>query len=78
MKSNRGSGLGKNMLQFIEDLCQQHKIKKIWLTVNKHNKNSIEWYFQMGFTNTGPIVQDIGGGFEMDDFRMEKTLDKYS
>jgi ribosomal protein S18 acetylase RimI-like enzyme len=76
LKSNRGSGLGKKMLQFIEDLCQQRKIKKIWLTVNKHNRYSIKWYSQMGFTNTGSVIQDIGAGFEMDDFRMEKTLDK--
>lgn len=74
LKSKRGSGLGKKMLQFIEALCQQRSIQKIWLTVNKHNSHSIEWYTQMGFINTGPIVQDIGGGFLMDDFRMEKSI----
>jgi len=74
LKSDRGCGLGKKMLQFIEYLCQQRKIKKIWLTVNKHNSHSIEWYSRMGFTNIGPIVQDIGGGFVMDDFIMEKSI----
>ena len=73
-KSDRECGLGKQMLKFAEDLCRQRKIKKIWLTVNKHNKHSIEWYSRMGFTNTGPIIQDIGGGFVMDDFKMEKTI----
>jgi len=29
----------------------------------------------MDFTNIGPIVQDIGGGFVMDDFRMEKDIE---
>ena len=73
-KSNRGCGLGKQMLKFVEEVCRQRSIKKIWLIVNKNNKHSIEWYSKMGFTNTGPIVQDIGGGFVMDDFRMEKDV----
>jgi ribosomal protein S18 acetylase RimI-like enzyme len=75
LKSDRGCGLGKHMLKFVEELCRQRRIKKIWLTVNKNNKHSIEWYSRMGFTNNGPIVQDIGGGFVMDDFKMEKTIE---
>ena len=73
-KSDRGHGLGKQMLEFTEELCRQRSIKKIWLTVNRHNRHSIEWYSRMGFTNIGSIVQDIGGGFIMDDFRMEKDI----
>ena len=73
-KSDRGCGLGKQMLEFTEALCRQRKIKKIWLTVNKNNKHSIEWYTQMGFTNHGSVIQDIGGGFVMDDFQMEKNI----
>jgi len=46
----------------------------MWLTVNKNNSHSIAWYSRMGFTNAGPILQDIGGGFVMDDFRMEKSI----
>lgn len=72
--SVRGLGLGKQALQFVEELCHQRGITKIWLTVNKHNANSIAWYIRMGFKNTEPIVQDIGGGFIMDDFKFEKTI----
>ncbi|WP_415406123.1 GNAT family N-acetyltransferase [Sulfurovum sp. CS9] len=73
-KSDRSCGLGKQMLEFVEELCRQRRIKKIWLTVNKNNRHSIEWYSRMGFINNGPIVQDIGGGFVMDDFKMEKVI----
>jgi ribosomal protein S18 acetylase RimI-like enzyme len=73
-KSRRGSGLGKQMLQFVERLCKKRKIRQIWLTVNKHNTHSIEWYLRMGFTNKEAIVQDIGAGFVMDDFLMEKFI----
>jgi len=74
-KSDRSCGLGKQMLVFVEELCRQRRIKKIWLTVNRYNKHSIEWYSQMGFINNGSIVQDIGGGFVMDDFKMEKAIE---
>lgn len=70
VKSARGRGLGKQALGFVEDLCRQRGIKTIWLTVNKNNAHSIAWYVRMGFANAGPILQDIGGGFVMDDFKM--------
>jgi ribosomal protein S18 acetylase RimI-like enzyme len=68
--------LGKEMLRFVEDLCRERGIEKIWLTVNKNNADSVAWYSRMGFKNVGPIVQDIGGGFVMDDFRFEKTIER--
>ena len=73
-RSDRGYGLGKQMLEFAEALCRQRRIKKIWLTVNRNNRHSIEWYTQMGFINHEPVIQDIGGGFVMDDFQMEKAI----
>jgi ribosomal protein S18 acetylase RimI-like enzyme len=72
--SARGHGLGKRMLQFIEGLCRKRGLKTLWLTVNKNNVNSIAWYSRMGFQNAGSVVQNIGGGFAMDDFRLEKTV----
>ena len=70
----RGLGIGKQMLAHVEDLCRQRGITRIWLTVNRHNEASIDWYDRMGFRTAGPIVQDIGGGFVMDDHMMEKTI----
>jgi diamine N-acetyltransferase len=73
-KSGRGRGLGRRMLSFAEEICRERRIKTLWLTVNKQNTDSIAWYIRMGFRNAGPIVQDIGAGFVMDDYRMEKTV----
>jgi GNAT superfamily N-acetyltransferase len=72
--SVRGCGLGKSMLQFVEELCRKRGFKTVWLTVNKYNANSIAWYLRMGFLNAGSVVQDVGGGFVMDDFRLAKTI----
>jgi len=73
-KSARGRGLGQKMLEFMENLCRHRNIKKIWLTVNKNNSHAISWYSRMGFINTASLIQDIGEGFVMDDYRMEKTI----
>jgi len=75
-KSKRGQHLGKSTLRFVERLCLKRGIRLLWLTVNKNNADSIAWYIRMGFRNVGPTIQDIGGGFVMDDFRLEKTINK--
>lgn len=73
-RSVRGSGLGRTMLNFAETVCREHGFSRLWLTVNKNNTASIEWYLRSGFKNSGSIVMDIGNGFVMDDYRMEKAI----
>ncbi len=74
LKELRGRGIGKDMLDFIENICRERGIRTIRLTVNKNNTGSINWYTGRGFVNAGPIVQDIGRGFVMDDNILEKTI----
>jgi ribosomal protein S18 acetylase RimI-like enzyme len=73
-KQSRGLGIGKSALRLAEAVCRKRGLRAIRLTVNKHNIRSIRWYEHMGFTNSGPTVRDIGGGFLMDDFLMEKPV----
>ncbi len=73
-KSNRGSGFGKESVEFIEKFCGQNGIRTIWLTVNRENVDSIAWYERQGFRITGKVAYDIGKGFVMDDYKMEKSL----
>jgi GNAT superfamily N-acetyltransferase len=70
----RGRGLARAAVEHAEALCRQRDISRLWLTVNKNNRDSIAAYERMGFSNVGPTVQDIGAGFVMDDFIMEKRL----
>src|SRR6056297_3612771 len=72
LRSERGRGYGKAALKFIETKARNLGSKKIKLTVNKNNSNSIKAYEKMGFINVQSIVQDIGNGFVMDDFVLEK------
>ncbi|MGA7723137.1 MAG: GNAT family N-acetyltransferase [Ignavibacteriaceae bacterium] len=72
--SERGMGYGKKALKFLEELARGKNINKISLTVNKNNVKSIAAYERMGFKNLGSIVMDIGGGFIMDDYKMERII----
>jgi len=72
--SHRGRGYGKKTIQFTEKLAKEKGARKIVLTVNKNNMNTIRAYERMGFKNLGSIIQEIGDGFIMDDYKMEKTV----
>lgn len=71
-KPARGLGLARAALDLAEATCRRRGLRELWLTVNKRNASSIAWYEKMGFVKAGSVVQDIGGGFVMDDYRMKK------
>ena len=48
--------------------------RKWYLTVNKYNYGSIAVYEKRGFKKVKDLVTDIGNGFIMDDYVMEKEL----
>lgn len=73
-KSVRGKGIGKAALKFLEEQTRGADLNKIRLTVNKYNSNSIAAYEKMGFKNIKAVVQDIGGGYVMDDYVLEKSI----
>ena len=72
--SRRARGYGKRAVQFVEALARERGLRKIVLTVNKNNTGAIRAYEKIGFRNVGSLVQDIGSGFVMDDYAMEKTV----
>ena len=73
-KSKRGRGIASQALEFIKNIAFENKLVKITLTVNKNNVGPLAAYQKLGFVNKGSIVQDIGGGFIMDDYKMELKL----
>ena len=70
----RGKGLAKQAVLYLEQLCRQQAKKSIWLTVNKNNTASIAAYKKMEFQVVSAQQQDIGNGFVMDDYIMEKIV----
>nr|WP_298718949.1 GNAT family N-acetyltransferase [uncultured Steroidobacter sp.] len=71
--SARGTGTGRRCMEFIEGLARRRGLTLLWLTVNKGNP-AVQAYQKLGFRIAADLVMDIGGGFVMDDYRMEKAL----
>jgi GNAT superfamily N-acetyltransferase len=74
LQTERGRGTGRRALEFIERTATGLALDYLSLTVNKENP-SVVTYQRWGFKVVEAIVTDIGGGFVMDDFRMEKPVD---
>ena len=73
-KDYRGKGVARSFLNKVISLCIEYRFDKIRLTVNKYNENSIAVYKKMGFETMDSVKTDIGNGFFMDDFVMERIL----
>jgi GNAT superfamily N-acetyltransferase len=73
LAAHRKSGAGRESLAMIERMARERGATHLWLTVNKGNP-SVRAYERLGFQIAEAIVMDIGGGFVMDDYRMEKAI----
>lgn len=71
---HRGHGYARQVIDFIEAQARHEHLPCIALMVNKHNTGSVEAYKKLGFTITGSMMTDVGQGFFMDDYRMEKKV----
>lgn len=68
----RKMGIATELLKRLE--ADYPAAKKWYLTVNRHNDGPIAVYEKRGFRKTRTQVADIGNGFVMDDYIMEKDL----
>lgn len=71
----RGLGFGRRAAGFVEELAKDLGKPAITLTVNKHNSDSIAAYSRWGFRIIDEVVTDIGSGFVMDDYVMQKPVE---
>ncbi|MBE9560420.1 MAG: GNAT family N-acetyltransferase [Proteobacteria bacterium] len=72
--AERGKGYGRKAIKFLEDLAIEKELRKILLTVNRNNSDTIETYKKLGFVVQRSIVKDIGSNFVMDDYEMVKDI----
>lgn len=73
LKAVRGQGLGRVAMNALVQLATLRDVRTLWLTVNKHNP-ARHAYERMGFVTIAEVVADIGGGYVMDDYKMQRTL----
>ncbi|WOD43615.1 GNAT family N-acetyltransferase [Hwangdonia lutea] len=74
LRSHRGKKIGKAAMLKAEEKAKAYQLKAIRLGVNINNTNSIKAYEKLGFEKIHTFVTDIGNGFVMDDFIMEKRV----
>ncbi|MCL2346019.1 MAG: GNAT family N-acetyltransferase [Desulfobulbus sp.] len=67
-------GVGGQLIAHVAARAQKLGYPGVILAVNKHNEKAIAAYRKHGFTVREAIVSDIGDGFVMDDYIMEKKL----
>ena len=64
-------GLGGELMS--DTIALYPECNKIYLTVNKHNR-SFDIYRHLGIEVIDSVVTDIGNGYVMDDYIMQRTL----
>jgi len=72
--SFRGKGVAQRFLAFLEDRFREAGKEAVRLTVNRQNIGAINFYFKSGFKIIRCEDFDIGNGYFMNDFVMEKRL----
>jgi diamine N-acetyltransferase len=67
-------GVGGQLIEHVADRARREGYPCLILQVNKRNVNAINSYKKYGFAVREATVDDIGQGYVMDDFFMEKVL----
>ena len=74
LAEERGRGFASQVIRFYESICHDRKLRAMYLTVNKYNDLGVRAYKAKGFETIDSVESDIGQGYIMDDFIMEKQL----
>lgn len=67
-------GVGGQLIAHVAARAKKLGYPVVILAVNKRNEKAINSYMKYGFVIREAIVDDIGQGYVMDDFVMEKKL----
>jgi GNAT superfamily N-acetyltransferase len=73
LPETHGKGVGKLLMNEVVNLAKRAGATRLQLNVNRNNKAS-DFYTKAGFIIKETIDLDIGNGFLMNDYVMEKTL----
>ena len=74
LAETRGRGLGARMMSHVEGHARDLGCTRVVLTVNRHNTGAIAMYEHRRYAVREAAVFDIGGGYVMDDFIMQRSL----
>ena len=70
----RGNGYGAALVDHVAKAARRQGMDTLVLQVNKYNHGSVAAYLRVGFAVAKTVKVDIGNGFFMDDYVMEKEV----
>lgn len=73
LSTQQGKGIGKILVDFITEIAIKERNCAVFLNVNKYN-SAQHFYKKIGFEIVKEEVIDIGQGYVMDDYVMEKNI----
>lgn len=75
LAEERGRGYAGAVIGHYESLCRERGLRAMYLTVNKYNDMAKRAYVGKGFKTIADTETEIGEGFIMDDYIMEKAVE---
>lgn len=73
LQNQQGKGTGKFVINYIIEEIKKQNANSLFLQVNRYN-NAKVFYEKLGFNEIDFINLDIGNGYFMNDYIMEKKL----
>ncbi len=73
LPETQGKGIGNLLLNEVEKIAVKNNSLSLFLNVNRYNKAQ-EFYTKQGFIVINTIDIEIGNGYLMEDFVMEKVM----
>jgi GNAT superfamily N-acetyltransferase len=77
LPASQGKGVGRLLIDKVAEVSIGNSNDRLGLNVNRYNK-AVQFYERMGFSVVGQEDIDIGDGFLMEDFVMEKPLNSFT
>lgn len=74
LKGERGKHFASEAFGFYEGICRERGLSAMYLKVFKQNELALRAYRGKGFQVIGEVESDIGNGFILDDYIMEKKV----
>ncbi|MES2588406.1 MAG: GNAT family N-acetyltransferase [Bacteroidota bacterium] len=75
LPENQGKGIGEKLIDFASNRCKEENLEILTLNVNRFNK-ALTFYEKLGFKNVKSEDIEIGNGYLMEDFVMEKKVNE--
>lgn len=73
LPETQGKGIGKKLIDFVEKSAKENHSKALSLNVNRFNK-ALHFYQKIGFKIIAEENIEIGNGYLMEDYTMEKEI----